>query len=114
MKLEKIYYAIAVIGFLGTWSVGLGYVEAGPFGGTADFWDDALNSSDAARFLTIDILVLGAAIFLMLGLEARRLGIAAKWFWIYLVGSILIGICIFVPLFLAHRERALASAGSGA
>ena len=107
MNLEKLYYVLAVAGFLGTGSQVLGYVDAGFIGGTADFWDDALNSSDASRFLTIDIFVLGVALFVMLGVESRRLGIAAKWFWVYLAGSVLIGISTFVPLFLAHRERAM-------
>ena len=107
MKLWHVYVALAVIGFLGTGSQALGYVDAGPIGGTADFWQDALDTNDAARFFVIDVLVLGVAIFVLLGVEARRVGIATKWFVFYAAGSVLIGISTFVPLFLAHRQRRL-------
>jgi len=111
MKLERVYYVLAVLGFVLTGSQVLGYVDAGPVGGTVDFWDDALTTNDAARFLAFDVAVLGAAVFVFLWVESRKVGIAAKWFWMYVVLSLAIGISTFVPLFLAHRERALASAG---
>jgi hypothetical protein len=110
MTREKIYYALAVLGFVGTGSQVLGYLDAGPIGGTADFWRDALMTNDAARFLAIDIAVLGVAVFVLLITDARKLGIATKWVALYVVGSLLIGISTFVPLFLAHRERALRQA----
>lgn len=107
MKLWHVYVALAVIGFLGTGSQALGYFDAGPLGGTSDFWQDALNTNDAARFLFVDILVLGTAVFVLLGVEARRVGISVGWFVFYLVGSLVVGISTFVPLFLAHRQRKL-------
>jgi len=114
MTREKLYYALAVLGFVGTGSQVFGYIDAGPIGGTADFWRDALTTHDAARFLAIDIAVLGVAIFVLLITDARRLGISTTWITVYVVGSLLIGISTFVPLFLAHRERALRVAGPAA
>ena len=108
MTKEKIYYVLAVLGFVGTGTQVLGYVDAGPIGGTADFWRDALTTNDAARFLAIDVAVLGVAIFVLLITDAHKLGIATRWVALYVVGSLFIGISTFVPLFLAHRERALA------
>ena len=110
MKLWHVYVALAVIGFIGTGSQVLGYLDAGLVGGTADFWRDALDTNDAARFLAIDILVLGVAVFVLLGVEARRVGITAGWFLLYVVGSLAVGISTFVPLFLAHRQRRLDAA----
>lgn len=107
MKLWHVYVALAVIGLLGTGTQVLGYLDAGPVGGTVDFWKDALTTNDAARFLAIDVVVLGVAVFVLLGVEARRVGIRAGWFVFYLVGSLLIGISTFAPLFLAHRQRKL-------
>jgi hypothetical protein len=107
MKLWHVYVVLAVIGFLGTGSQALGYFDAGPVGGTVDFWQDALSTNDAARFLAIDVFVLGTAVFVFLGVEARRVGLSARWFVLYLVGSVLVGISTFVPLFLAHRQRRL-------
>ena len=107
MKLWHAYVALAVIGFVGTGSQVLGYLDAGPLGGTVDFWQDALSTHDAARFLAIDVLVLGVAVFVLLGVESRRVGVSTSWFVFYLVGSVLVGISTFVPLFLAHRQRRL-------
>ena len=107
MKLWHVYVALAVVGFVGTGSQVLGYLDAGPVGGTVDFWQDALTTNDAARFLTIDVLVLAVAVFVLLGVESRRVGITAAWFVFYLVGSLLVGISTFAPLFLAHRQRRL-------
>lgn len=110
MKLWHVYVALGVIGFLATGSQVLGYLDAGPVGGTGDFWEDALTTNDAARFLVLDVLVLGVAIFVLLGVEARRVGIGAGWFVLYVVGSLLVGISTFVPFFLAHRQRRLDAA----
>jgi hypothetical protein len=107
MKLWQVYVALALIGFVGTGSQVLGYVDAGFVGANVDFWQDALTTHDAARFFVIDILVLGVAVFVFLGIEARRLGISTRWFVFYAVGSVLVGISTFVPLFLAHRQRRL-------
>jgi hypothetical protein len=84
--------------------------DAGLFGANADFWSDALATHGAARFMTIDVAVLGAAVFVALWFEAGKLGLATRWFVIYLVGSLAIGISTFVPLFLAHRQRLLDAA----
>ncbi|WP_188113566.1 DUF2834 domain-containing protein [Nocardioides humilatus] len=107
MKLWHVYVAIAVVALIGTTSQALGYFDAGPVGGTVDFWDDALTSNDAARFLAIDVFLLGTAVFVLLAVEGRRVGIGAGWWAFYFVASLLIGISTFVPLFLAHRQRKL-------
>lgn len=107
MKLWHVYVVLAVIGFFGAGSQALGYFDAGPIGGTVDFWQDAVDTNDAARFLSIDIAVLGTAVFVLLGVEARKVGIGTGWFVLYLLGGILIGISTFGPLFMAHRQRRL-------
>ena len=114
MKLEYLYYLLAAIGFVLTGSQVLGYVDAGPVGGTIDFWDDALTTHDAARFLAFDVVVICAAVFVLMWVESRKVGIAATWFWTYVVLAVLVGASTFIPLFFAHRERAIAAAGSSA
>jgi len=110
MKLWHAYVVIAVVGFVGTSSQVLGYLDAGLVGANVDFWQDALDTHGAGRFLAIDVAVLGLAVFVALWFEARRLNIATKWFVLYVVGSLAIGISTFVPLFLAHRQRLLDAA----
>ena len=112
MKLWHLYVALACVAFVATTSQTFGYFDAGPVGGTIDFWDDALTTNDAARFLAIDIFMLALALFVLMGVEARKVDISAAWWVFYLLGSILIGISTFVPLFLAHRQRRLDAAST--
>lgn len=110
MRLWHVYVAIAAVALVATMSQALGYFDAGFVGGTVDFWDDALTTNDAARFLSIDVFMLGLAIFVLLAVESRKVGISVTWQVVYLLGSALIGISTFVPLFLAHRQRRLDAA----
>ena len=102
--LEVLFVLLAFLGLIGTNAQLPAYLHLGPIGGTIQFWTEAL-SSPAGIFLVADILVLGAAVLVWMFGECRRLGIAAGWAWVYLVGSLLIGISFFVPLFMAHRQR---------
>jgi hypothetical protein len=104
--LEILFVLLAFTGLIGTNAQLPAYLHLGPVGGTMQFWTEAL-SSPASLFLVVDVLVLGAAVLAWMFGECRRLGIAAGWAWLYFVGSLLIGISFFVPLFLAHRQRRL-------
>lgn len=104
VKLWHAYVGIGLAGLLATGSQAWGYLAAGPVGGTIDFWKDALASNDAARFMTFDVAFLGIAIFLLMWVEGRRVGISAPWFVFYAVGSVVVGISTFVPFFFAHRQ----------
>jgi hypothetical protein len=103
---EVLYVLLALIGLAGTWAQGLGYLRLGLLGGNLQFWKDAF-AAPASAFLSVDILVLGAAVFAWIFGEARRLGIAARWAWACLFGGLFIGISFAVPLFMAARERRL-------
>ncbi len=102
--MEVLFIVLAFLGLIGTNAQLPAYLHLGPIGGTIQFWTEAL-SSPASLFLVVDILVLGAVVLVWMFGECRRLGIAAGWAWLYLVGSLLIGISFFVPLFMAHRQR---------
>lgn len=102
--LEVLFYFLALAGLIGTNAQLPAYLHLGPVGGTVQFWSDAL-SSNAGIFLVVDILVLGAVVLVWMFGECRRLGIAPAWAWVYFLGSLLIGISFFFPLFMAHRQR---------
>lgn len=106
---EKLYIALGIAGLIGTWAQVLGYLELGFLAGNIQFWKETV-ATPASTFIVVDIFVLAAAIFVMMFAEGRRLGIGAGWLWGYFLGSTLIGISCFVPLFLAHRERAMRAA----
>ena len=107
MKLWHLYAVIGVVGLVLTGSQALGYVSAGPIGGTVEFWRDAFTGNDASRFLAVDILTLVTGLFVFLWVEGHRLGIAARWRVAYILGSTLIASAAFIPFFLAHRQRVL-------
>lgn len=106
---EKLYIALGIAGLIGTWAQVFGYLDLGFLAGNMQFWKETL-ATPASTFIVVDIFVLAAAIFVMMFSEGRRLGIGAGWLWMYFLGSSLIGISCFVPLFLAHRERAMRAA----
>lgn len=108
---EKLYIVLAIAGLVGTWAQVLGYLELGFLAGNLQFWKETV-ATPASTFIVVDIFVLAAAVFVMMFTEGRRLGIGSGWLWVYFLGSTLIGISCFVPLFLAHRERAMRAAQS--
>lgn len=118
LKLWHVYVLIGVIAFVATGSQALHYLASGdgPLAGTGQFWRDAVTANNASRFLVLDVALLGLAVFVLMGVESRRLGIGTHWLVLYVVLSVLVGISTFVPFFLAHRQRLIdaRSAGRGA
>ena len=109
MKLWFVYVLIGIIGFFATGSQALDYVISGdgPIAGTEQFWRDAITANNASLFLVFDVVILGLAIFVLMWVESRKVGIGTGWFVAYVALSIVVGISTFVPFFLAHRQRML-------
>jgi hypothetical protein len=103
---EKLYIALGIAGLAGTWAQVFGYLDLGFIAGNVQFWKETL-ATPASTFIVVDIFVLAAAVFVLMFAEGRRLGIGAGWLWTYYLGSVLVGISCFVPLYLAHRQRML-------
>lgn len=103
---EALYFALALVGLAGTWAQGVGYLDLGFLGGTVQFWKDVF-ATPSSIFLSVDILVLAAAIFLWMFGESRRTGVAPGWTWACYLASMLVAISFAVPLFMAFRERRL-------
>jgi len=101
---ELLYVLLGILGLVGTWAQVSGYLEQGFLTGNVLFWKDAV-ATPAGTFITVDVLVLAAALVVWMFGEGRRLGIGPGWLWAYFLGSLLIGISFAVPLFLAHRQR---------
>jgi hypothetical protein len=102
--MEWLFIGLGMLGLVGTWAQAFGYLGDGFVAGNVSFWRETV-STPASTFITVDILVLAAALFLWMFAEGRRLGIGAAWLWGYFFASTLIGISFAVPLFLAHRHR---------
>ncbi len=101
---EALLVALGILGLVGTWAQAFGYLAHGFLAGNVLFWRETV-ATPASTFITVDILVLAAAIFVVMFAEGRRLGIGAGWLWGYYLASFVIGISFAVPVFLAHRQR---------
>lgn len=115
MRLWQVYILIGVVAFFATGSQALPYFNdgSGPIAGTHEFWRDAITANHASRFLAFDVVLLGLAVFVLMWVESRKVGISTGWFAAYVVLSILVGISTFVPFFLAHRQRILDARATG-
>ena len=109
---EWIFVGLGVLGLVGTWAQAFGYLGDGFVAGNVAFWRETV-ATPASTFITVDLLVLAAALFLWMFAEGRRLGIAPVWLWGYFLVSTLIGISFAVPVFLAHRHRRIRTNGHG-
>jgi len=104
VPMEWLFIGLGVLGLAGTWAQAFGYLDHGFLAGNVAFWRETV-ATPASTFITVDVLVLAAALFLWMFAEGRRLGITPMWLWVYFLASTLIGISFAVPLFLAHRHR---------
>jgi hypothetical protein len=100
-----IYGLVARLALVGTWGNNVAYLSLGFVGANSAFWQATLVNP-ASRSITVDLFFLGLAVFVWMVLEARRLGM--RGVWLYLLFGMLVAISVTVPIFLIHRERALA------
>ena len=100
-----IYGVIAVLALIGTWGNNIAYMDRGFLDANLMFWQDTF-ANPASRSITVDLFLLGLAVFVWMVLEARRLRM--RGVWLYLIFGMLIAISVTVPIFLINRERALA------
>ncbi len=101
-----VYGILGLLALLGTWGNNRHYLDLGFVGATVRFWQETLVNP-ASRSITVDILFLTLAAVVWMLLEARRLNM--KWVWLYVIFGFLVAISLTFPLFLIHRERALAA-----
>jgi hypothetical protein len=93
---------LSIAGLIGTWTFNvLAIVQL------RDFIGDWVNSGPAVSSLTVDLLVVAVAGCILIVVESRRLGM--RFAWVYIVLSGITAFAFTFPLFLAMRERKLAS-----
>lgn len=105
-RLAGVYLALAVVGLIGTWTFNVISVLAG-----RDYLGDWLGSGPSVSSLLVDVLVVLVAAWVLMLVEARRLGI--RRVWLYLVLAPVVAVAFALPLFLAVRERRLAQLEAG-
>jgi hypothetical protein len=100
-----IYLGVAAVALVATWWNNIAFFRGEDNGGLVGFVQAAF-ANHAAASLTNDLLLLAVAVFVLMVVEARRLGIPHVW--AYLVLSVVVAISVAFPLFLIARQRALA------
>ena len=99
-----VYALIAVVASVATWSQNVAYIDSGAQFVTA-FWEDS-KVNPAARSVTVDLLLFGLPVLILMVAEARKHGI--KFVWAYIAAGFLTAISIVFPLFLIARELRIA------
>lgn len=110
-KLECLAYAaIAVVALVGTqWALIAGIQSAsGSF--AKEMWAD-LTANPTVVFTTVDLFMVFLAALVFMIVEGRRLQV--RWWWIYPVLSVGIGVSFGFPLFLIARRLRLAGQNVG-
>jgi len=74
------------------------------------FFADVYKLGGAAAFLTVDIAVAWIAFMVWVATDAARIGLGARWGWLFVALSYL-GVCFAFPLYLVVRERHLMRKG---
>lgn len=101
-----VYALIAAVALILVWSKTFPYVHGSFIEYQRNFWADT-KVTGASRALTADILMLNASLVILTLVEARRWGV--RFVWLYVLGSSLIAVSVFFPLFLIARERRIAA-----
>lgn len=96
------YLVLALVGLIGTWTFNVFAIAA-----HRDYLGDWIGSGPAVLSLTIDVLVAATASAVFMVIESRRIGMRRVWVYIVLIP--LVALAFALPLFLAMRERHLAS-----
>jgi len=74
------------------------------------FFGDAIKAGGTAAFLAIDMAIAWAVFMIWVVVDARRIGMGAKWGWIFAALSF-IAVSMAFPLYVVVRERFLDGRG---
>lgn len=106
-----LFVVFAVASLLAVWPHAFAWMQAGGnIINLPSFFIDSYHSGSAAAFLTIDIAVAWITFMIWVVGDAARIGLGARWGWIFVALSFL-GTCFAFPLYLVMRERHLARVG---
>src|ERR1043165_4205153 len=103
------YGLIALAALVATWSQNIRFFSQDDNDGLWGFIRDSY-ANPASSSITNDLLLIVVAVFVFMVVESRRTGV--RHVWLYMVGSIVIAVSVFLPLFLLARELKLAQAGA--
>lgn len=97
-----LYLALSIVGLVWTLVLNAWTVIAG-----RNYIEDLFGSGPAVSSIGVDLLIVAVAGVVLIFAEAKRLGM--KRAWLYVVLSAVTAFAFTFPLFLAMRERKIAS-----
>jgi len=99
-----IYGLIALGALIATWFQNIRFFQQDENGGLGGFIEDSYANA-ASSSITNDLVFVVIAAFVLMAVEARRLGI--RHLWVYFLMSFTVAISVALPLFLLARELKL-------
>jgi Terpene cyclase DEP1 len=72
-------------------------------GPNASLFFQQLFQTDVSAIFAMDVMVSAVALWVFVLIEGRRRRM--KFLWVYIVGTMLVGVSFALPLFLFFRER---------
>ena len=100
MKLKHVYFILAILGaVLPLWQF-LPFLRE--HGLALDVLFKQLFSTPVSGFFGMDVIVSSVVLWVFLYVEGRRAGV--RHLWLPLVGNLLVGVSLGLPLFLYMRE----------
>jgi hypothetical protein len=106
------FILIAIASLFFTWPHAIDWVRGGGnILNPLSFFVEPYKLGGTSAFLTMDIAVVWIAYLVWVVPDAKRIGLGAKWGWIFFALSYL-GTCFAFPLYLVMRERHLDRQGA--
>jgi hypothetical protein len=103
MKARHLYLALAIAGTVLPLSQFLPFLR--DHGLNASLFVEQLFATRVGAFFGLDVLVSAIVLWVLVYFEGRRLSIPYRWTPV--LGSVLVGVSLGLPLFLYLRERRL-------
>jgi hypothetical protein len=104
---QYVYIALCVLGVVLPYSQFLPFLTEHGF--DARLFAEQLFANRISSFFGLDVIVSSVVLWVLVLTEGRRRQM--KHLWIYLAGSLTVGVSLGLPLFLYARERKLAQKG---
>jgi len=106
---HAVFIVLGVAAFFLTWPHGLDWIHAGGnILNPIQFFGDAIKAGGTAAFLSIDMAFAWLVYMIWVVVDARRIGLGAKWGWFFLALSY-VGVSLAFPIYIVTRERFLDS-----
>jgi hypothetical protein len=106
MNPKALYVGLCVVGTVAPyWEFMRFVLDRSPAGPS---FLEALFANGVSGFFAMDVIVSSIALVIFMRTESRRLGITRRW--VPIVGLLLVGVSLALPLFLYMRETHLEKA----